>query len=93
MKYMVVRWIHDFANEPVQLFSEMDDAGREVRKVEVFRDGTRQRAGRGEENGSTFLSEAVLPALDVIASDPAFEPAVISPAEFEHEWNLAIQRK
>ncbi len=39
MKYIRVKWNHLFSDEPVLLFSELDDARWEVRKIEVFRDG------------------------------------------------------
>lgn len=38
--YLRVEWVHDIPNEPVILFSELDDEMWELRKVEVYRDGT-----------------------------------------------------
>ena len=40
MKYIKVHWIHDFADEPEMLYSEIDSHDNEVRKVEVFKDGS-----------------------------------------------------
>ena len=39
MRYIKVKWIHSYPDEPVLLYSEIDDSGWEVRKVEVFPDG------------------------------------------------------
>lgn len=39
MKYLFVRWIHNFPDEPVLLYSELDKSRFETRKIEVFPDG------------------------------------------------------
>jgi hypothetical protein len=39
MKYVKVRWNHALPNEPVVLYSELDDQMWETRKVEVYADG------------------------------------------------------
>ncbi|PXA83878.1 hypothetical protein DMC25_17460 [Caulobacter sp. D4A] len=36
-------WTHDHADEPVTLFYEVDEDGRVLRMVDVFRDGRRER--------------------------------------------------
>ena len=38
-RYLKVTWHHDFPDEPSVLYSEID-AGYEIRKVDVYRDGT-----------------------------------------------------
>ena len=53
MKYLKVRWIHESATDPVELYSEIDDQGWEVRKVEVFPNGTMGFAGPGIVVGPT----------------------------------------
>ena len=40
MRYISVEWLHKFENEPVRLLSELDDEGFEIRKVEIFSDGS-----------------------------------------------------
>jgi len=37
MKYVRLKWNHTNPDEPVWLFSELDDRGKEVRKIECFR--------------------------------------------------------
>jgi len=40
MTYLKVKWIHSHPDAPVLLYSELDRERWEVRKVEVFRDGS-----------------------------------------------------
>lgn len=39
MKYFKIHWIHNFIDEPECVFSEVDEEGGEVRKVEIFKNG------------------------------------------------------
>jgi hypothetical protein len=89
MKYVRVVWHHDIPEEPVELLSEIDEEGWEVRKVEVFRDGRRDWASEAESTGSSMLSETKFPDLEYIASQSEFSPSVISQGDFEEEWNRA----
>ncbi len=89
MTYLRVEWMHDFANEPVEIFSELDSDRKETRKVERFADGTLHFAGPEGDSGSTFLSEKPLPELNAIAADPQFRPTIIGKENFEHAWKTA----
>lgn len=40
MEYIKVRWIHDHEDEPILLYSELDHDRFELRKVEVYEDGS-----------------------------------------------------
>jgi hypothetical protein len=86
MTYIRVRWLHDCPDEPIWLFSELDDLRCEVRKVEVFADGSQGFASSLESVGSTQLGEAPVPPLSEIAAEPEFEPEEISKEEFEAVW-------
>jgi hypothetical protein len=86
MRYIRVRWLRSSPAEPAELYSEIDDAGRETRKVELFADGTAGFAGAGEAAGSTELGESPIPPLVTIASDPQFKPEEIGKEEFEKLW-------
>ena len=55
MRYWKVVWHHDFADEPVLLYSEIDDAGMEIRKVEVYRDGGMDYADSSGSTGTMQL--------------------------------------
>jgi hypothetical protein len=87
MKYISVKWNHLLPDEPVLLYSELDDARWEVRKIEVFRDGHQGYASTAESGGSTRLGEMPIPWLAEIASDPQFEPIEITREQFEELWN------
>ena len=39
MRYFKIHWLHSFTDEPEYIFSEIDEEGYEVRKVEIFKNG------------------------------------------------------
>jgi hypothetical protein len=86
MMYLRVLWKHSFADEPVELLSELDEARFEVRKVEVFRDGHKGYASNTESERGTELGVEPIPHLAEIASDPQFLPEEISREEFDVAW-------
>jgi hypothetical protein len=86
MKYIKVFWRHTHPDEPTLLYSELDDARWETRKVEIFRNGKIGYASRTASGGSTGLGIIPVPQLSTIASDPEFEPAEITQEEFEGVW-------
>ena len=86
MKYLRVLWKHSLAAEPVELLSEIDEEGFEVRKIEVFRDGQKCYASKIESERGTRLSVEPIPCLADIASDPQFVPEQISRDEFDLAW-------
>lgn len=83
MKYIKVTWIHSHPNEPVFLYSELDESRFEQRKVEIFADGRWGYASSSESLGTTRLGEAPVPSLAEIAADPQFSSEEISKEEFE----------
>ena len=87
VEYILVRWVHDFPNEPIWLVSELDDERWEMRKVEVFPDGTQGYASGHIKHGGTGLGIEPVPLLEDIAGDPQFIPTTITRAEFEAIWN------
>jgi hypothetical protein len=62
MRYQKVLWHHELADEPVVLYSEID-AGFEVRKVEVYRDGRLDYADGSASTGTTGLGQVLTPAV------------------------------
>ncbi len=90
MKYLRCRWIHSHPNEPVLLYSELDDRRMEVRTIEIWRDGRKGFASAIEFTPETGLGLVPVPELAEIAADPEFEPSEISEAEFEEVW---VRRK
>jgi hypothetical protein len=88
--YQKVRWTHDFADEPVLLFSELDESDLETRKVEIFDDGRSQYANSSNSSGDTRLGERAIPSIDEIRAQPEFAVWEIEPEEFENVWRRAI---
>jgi len=89
-RYIRVQWNHTDPEEPVTLFSELDEERREVRRVEVFADG---RIGYANERGSfgrTRLAERPISTIDEIAAIPEFEPLEITRAEFDEIFDKAL---
>jgi hypothetical protein len=91
MRYLRVQWIHNHPDEPVEIYSEIKEDGWEVRKIELFADGSVGYAAPSEGMGRTMLSLEPLPSLEEIASDPQFKPVEISREEFEKMWERRPQ--
>ena len=91
MRYIAVQWHQKNPDYPITLYSEIDDAGWEQRKVEVFADGRRDYADKSQQTGSTQLGLAVIPSLTEIAADPQFSPREIQREEFEMLWQTATE--
>jgi hypothetical protein len=86
---MQVKWIHSLNSEPVVIYSEIDQNGWEVRKVEVYADGHMDFASSSESKGSSGLSKEPLPSMAEIAANPQFEPVEIHQIDFERVWSKA----
>jgi hypothetical protein len=90
MTYMKTEWLHDFRDEPVEIYSELDASRWEVRKVEILRDGTCLYAWENGATGSSVLAEKHIPTMEEIGRDPQFRPTEISKENFEALWQRAI---
>ena len=69
------------------LYSEIDSERREVRRVEVFRDGRKGYASRFESDGVTRLAEKPHPEPDETLDNPELELIEIEKEEFERVWS------
>lgn len=92
MHYIRVQWHHDFGDEPVILYSEIDNNRYETRKVEHYRDGSADYADSAIRTGATLLGELPMPPIEDIAEQPEFTPVGITASEFERVWVNATQR-
>lgn len=88
-QYIRVDWIHTHADEPTVLYSELDMGRWEVRKVEVYANGTMDFADTDNSSGTTRLGSLPVPPFAELSSE--FKPKVIDAAEFEHVWLIATQ--
>lgn len=90
MIYLLVKWKHEHPDEPVLLYSELDQRRMEKRKIDIFPDGRWGYADDQEEVGGTMLGEAPTPSIEQISADLQFEAKEIEEAEFERLW--AVRR-
>lgn len=89
MIYLKVHWNHDSENQPVAFYCEMEDDRMEVRKVELFADGSFGYANERRSSGKTDLAALPMPATADLAAAPNCEAIEISRDEFEEIWRLA----
>jgi Domain of unknown function (DUF6881) len=87
--HIKVVWKHDFVDEPVVLYCELDEERLETRKVWLLRDGRTRHADADSETDDFFLSEGPIEPLDQIAADPQFAPFEIDRDEFDAVWRRA----
>ena len=90
MEYIKVSWIHDLEDDPILLYSELDDKRFEVRKIEIYHNDSFGIAGNGIEFGGTALSYDAVPTIEEIAADSEFIPKKIPKNEFEEVWNECL---
>jgi len=88
MEYIKVKWLHDFPEEPKLLYSEIDAERNEIRKVEIFKDGTMGYAAKNICFRSG-LAGCAMPTVSEIAEDGQFKPELISREEFLEIWQKA----
>lgn len=86
MEYIYVEWVHNFEDEPTILISELDEKRNEIRKIELYKNGSVGYAYNGISVMGTGLSSEPIPELKNIASDTQFIPKKISKEEFEGFW-------
>ncbi|WP_338698419.1 hypothetical protein V5279_14635 [Bradyrhizobium sp. 26S5] len=91
LRYTRVTWRHQNSHDPVRIYSELDDARWEVRRVEVFSDDSLGYASRSRSRGRTFLSPETFSSLAEIAANPEFEAAEIEKDEFDEMWSKATR--
>lgn len=89
MIYLKVHWNHDSEIQPVAFYSEMEDDRMEVRKVELFADGSLGFANEQQSSGRTLLGALPMPTLEELAAGPHYEAQEITGDEFEEIWRLA----
>ena len=64
MRYFKIHWLHSFIDEPEYIFSEIDEEGYEVRKVEIFKNGN--HILYSNNINSDRLVEGKYPSLEVL---------------------------
>ncbi len=88
--FLHARWRNAPAGCPLEMFSELDHARWETRKVELFAGDRWHWAGpEGSSHGATGLGEAPIPPLAEIQRDIEFDAREIPGDEFEAAWARA----
>ena len=90
MTYIKVQWTHDFQDEPILLYSELDSKRNEIRNVEVYKNGKLGYACEDKSVNGTFLSKTEIPLLEDINADIQFDACEIDKEYFESIWNKAV---
>ena len=91
MPYIKVARRHDRRDEPIVVYSELDDNRRETRKVEIFGRGPAGYASGDRSSGSTTLRAEAVPDLSAMPPDPKSRREEISKREFEEVWRRATR--
>lgn len=89
MIYLKVHWDHDSEIRPVAFYCEMEDDRMEVRKVELFADGSFGYANERRSSGKTTLGALPMPTVAELTASPNCEAREITRDEFEEIWRLA----
>ncbi len=95
MIYMKTLWIHNYDNEPIILYSELDNERYEVRQIWVYDDQSYEIASEEYDTDESFLSPVPYPSIDEIRNanteDDVFEPELITKEDFEIVWKNALR--
>ena len=87
MRYIDLEWIHDFQDEPVRLISEVGHKNYELRKLEIYRDGSVGFATDNIEYGVARLGTSEIPTIDEINAQKEFNGCEIDKHDFDLLWN------
>jgi hypothetical protein len=88
--FIKVIWFHQFIDEPVLLYSELDQNRFEKRKVEIYRN-YKIGIANDEFERHSMLGTFAVPELLEMNLDPEFYGMEISKEEFEIVWNESIK--
>lgn len=86
MRYMSVELVILEDDLPKMVYSEIDDSGTELRKIELYENGKVGYAFDETEVGNTFLADQVIPSVEEINKDSDFFATLITKEYFEKLW-------
>lgn len=86
MRYMHIELTTAEERVPQIIYSEIDDVEYEVRKVEIYFDGSVGYASSENEVGKTLLADQVIPTLEEIDNDNEIIATQLSREDFEIIW-------
>lgn len=91
MEYLLVTWEHNFIDEPIKFYMELDPNRDQLRVIEVFEDGKVAYASLEEEH-ETFLAIGKYPTVEEINSMDEFKATYITKKQFEDLWMKTRKR-
>lgn len=98
MRYMKVDWHHNFPDEPITAYYEVDEDRYPLRQLEIFRDGRIGYAFYADDTlsniiefGGTMLGDQPIPEIDEINDNPELYAAAISKDAFESLWGQFVK--
>lgn len=86
MQYIKIIWSHNVPEDPILYYLEIDDEREEVRKIEIFSDGSASYASLETEVGTEILRVEKVPSIKDLNNRPDFRAFSIDPSEFEQLW-------
>ena len=95
MKYVLAEWDHDLDDEPYLVYSELDGARRETRRVEFYRNGITFSYGAERGSEGALAAEPFpedLRDLEAPEGEGEFSAREIPPSLFYEIWNQAQER-
>jgi hypothetical protein len=86
LTYLYSKWLNNQKEFPHEFYSELDGFRNEIRKIEIFNDGTIGYASQAMSAHGTRLSIEPVPSMQEIQAQKEFETKEISKEEFESKW-------
>lgn len=86
MRYICIEFETYEDRVPQTIYSEIDDLGYEVRKIEIYFDGTVGYASYEREVGKTLLADQMIPTVDDINIEKDVRAIHLTNKEFESLW-------
>lgn len=90
MKYMRTELRETEKGLPRLIFSEIEDNGIELRKIEIYDDGMIGYAFDKIEVGKTALADQIIPTVEEINKDDDIIASYLEREEFEKIWNKYV---
>lgn len=87
--YIYSKWLNNPNDVPHEFYSELDGFRNEVRKIEIFHDGSIGYASQSISTHGTMLGIEPVPSLSEIQSQWEFDTKEITREAFEDKWKEA----
>jgi hypothetical protein len=91
--YIYSQWVQASSSDPYEIYSELDEARNELRKIERYRDGRIGYASKTAATHDASLGIIPVPPISEINASPEFKAKEISQSEFENQWQAATGKR